>query len=183
MPSKTVTQDQSLLSHLIGGVRGLVGETAFVLVAAHADVTLFAPSGAPGVLDFPVVSGISAVADSENTVIKVGSAGSAEDTGFVELEARLIGFNSNTDGLTINGGAQSVFGMGHILVASDFGISRSSARSFLASAILSSVRVSSFSAETVGLNVFEGVVHKTTRAAKVTITDRAVHELLFREGG
>jgi len=178
-----MTRISACPSSLFSGVRRLVGEAAFVGVAADADVTLFAPTGAPGVLDFPVVSGISAITNCEDTVVKVGAASAAEDTRFVELESRLIGFNGNTDGLTINGGTQSVFGVGHILVVSDLGISGHGAGSGFASTILSRVRISGFSAETVGHDVFEGVVHKTTRAAKVAITDTAVHELLFRERG
>jgi len=103
-------------------------------------------------------------------VVKVGTTDTAENAGFVELEARLIGFNGNTDRLSINSRAQSVFSVGHILVASDFTVSRDGAGRGLASAIFSSVGVSSLSAETVGFNVFEGVVHKTTRAAEVSIT-------------
>jgi len=103
-------------------------------------------------------------------VIKRGAADAAEDTRFVELKARLIGFNGDTDWLNINGGAQSVFGVGHILVATNFGVRGGSARRSLASTIFGSVRIGGFSAKTVGLHVFEGVIHKTTRASKVTIT-------------
>jgi len=116
-------------------------------------------------------------------VVKIGAADTAEDAGFVELKARLIGFNGNTHWLNINRGAQGVFGVGDILVARDLRVSGSSARGFLASAILSGVRISGLSAETIGLNVFESIVHKTTRTAKVAITVRAVHELLFGERG
>jgi len=116
-------------------------------------------------------------------VVKVGAANTAEDAGFVELESRLIGFNGNTDGLAINGSAQSVFGVGDILVSTDLGVNGSSARGLLASAIFSSVRISLFGAETVSFNILESIVHKTSRATKIAIGDGAVHELLFRERG
>jgi len=144
---------------------------------------LFAPRSAPRVLDFPVVLAISAVADSEDTMIKIGATSTAENARFVKLKARLIGFNGNGHWLTVNGGAQSVFSVGHILISSDLGISRGSARRSLASAIFSGVGISSFSAKTVSLNVFKGVVHKTTRASEISITERTIHELLFRERG
>jgi len=143
----------------VNGVRRLVGDTAFVGVSAHADISLFAPGSAPRVLDFPVVGAISAVADSEDTVIKRSSASAAEDTGFVKLEARLVGFNGNTDWGDIDGSAQRGFTVSDILVAGELGVSRGRARRGAASTVLGGVGVSRFSAKTVGLDVFEGRVH------------------------
>jgi len=121
---------------------------------------LFAPGSAPGVLDFPVGSGpLIAIADSENTVVKSSAASAAEDTRFVELEARLVGFNGNRDGGDVDSSAQSVFGVGDILVASDLGVNGGSAGGGAASTILGSVRISRLRAETVDLDVFEGGVH------------------------
>jgi len=137
----------------------LVGDTAFVRVSAHADVSGFAPGSAPGVLDFPVVGTVSTITYRENTVVKSSAAGAAEDTRFVELEARLIGFNGDTDRSHVNGGAQSVFGVGDILVARELGVSGHGATGGVAYTVLGGVGVGGFSAETVGLDVFEGGVH------------------------
>jgi hypothetical protein len=147
-------------SHLsVNRIRRLVGDTAFVGVSAHANVAGFAPGSAPRVLDFPVVRTISSVADSQDTVVKVGAASAAEDTGFVELEARLIGFNGNGHRGDIDGGAEGVFGVGDILVARELRVSGGRAGSGFAYTVLGGVRVGRFSAETVGLDVFEGRVH------------------------
>jgi hypothetical protein len=124
---------------------------------------------------------IFTITNNEDSVVKGGSADTAEDTGFVELETRLVGLNGDGDGFDIRGGAESALSVSDVLVARDLGVSGSSAGSLLASAILASVRVSGFSAETVGLSVLEGVVHQTTVAAQVAIGTRAVNELLLRE--
>jgi len=51
------------------------------------DVSLQAPAGAPRVLDLPVVlARHSAVTNSEDTVVKVGSTCGIHDTTRVELE-------------------------------------------------------------------------------------------------
>jgi len=99
------------------------------------------------------------------------------------LKARLIGFNGNTDWFNIDRGAEGVFSVGHILVARDLGVSGHGAGCGFASAISSSVWVSSFSAKSVGFNVFEGRVHQATIASSITIRASAINELLFREGG
>jgi len=120
---------------------------------------LFAPRSAPRVLDFPVIGAISSITDSEDTVVKRSAASAAEDTRFVELKARLIGFNGDRDGGDINGGAESILGVGDILVARELGVSRGRARGRFASTVLGRVGVGRFSAETVGFDVFEGTVH------------------------
>lgn len=59
--------------HLDGGVAGLSGDTAVVVLAAgHPDVTGLTPGGAPGVLDDPVllVGPIAAVTDGQDTVVE-----------------------------------------------------------------------------------------------------------------
>jgi len=84
---------------------------------------LFAPRSAPRVLDFPVVLAISAIANGEDTMIKRSATSTAEDTRFVELKARLIGFNSNTDWGNIDGRTKSVLGVGNIFVARELRVS------------------------------------------------------------
>jgi len=146
--------------YLRGSIRRLVRNSAFVGVAAHADVSTFAPTSAPGVLDFPVWgSSFITITNSKNTMVKIGAAGSAEHTTFVHLKPRLIGFDGNTNGSDIDGCAKGSFRVGDILVASDLGVSRWRATTGFASTVFGSVWVSTLSAETVGLNVFEGTVH------------------------
>jgi hypothetical protein len=64
------------------------------------DVALVTPGGVPGVLDEPVVlTGLSAVADSEDGVIEGGTAlGGVEDTGLVGLPDHLVGLDEDGDG-------------------------------------------------------------------------------------
>jgi hypothetical protein len=54
------------------GRRG--GDAAVVLfIAAHLDVALLAPGGAPAVLDDPeVLVGVGAIADGQNSVVQLG---------------------------------------------------------------------------------------------------------------
>jgi hypothetical protein len=70
----------------------------------------------------------------------------------------------------------------NIHVTGDLGVGRSSAGTLLACAHNTSVWVSSFSAETVGLSIFESVIHQTTIAAKVAVRSGAVNKFLLREG-
>jgi len=164
-------------------IRRLVGDTAFVGVSAHADVTIFAPGGAPGVLDFPVGRRRVAVADNEDTVIQVLAANTAEDTAGVHLETSLVGLNGDRDWFNVIGSAQRVLIVRDINVASDLGVSRHGARAGLASAILAGVRVSGLSAQAVSLDVLEGAIHLATIAAHVAVRASAVNKLLLREGG
>jgi len=170
--------------HLIGSIRRFIRNTALVLVANHADVALFAPGNTPGVLDFPVVqvgSSIMAITNKEDTVVKRAAASSGQNTTLVELEGRLISLNGDRDGLGVNGGTQSVLSVSDVLVSRDHGVGLSSAGRGLASAISSSVGVSSLSAQAILHDIFEGVVHQTTVTASVTVSTSAVNKLLFGE--
>jgi len=156
-----------------------VGDTALVLVADHADVALLTPRGTPGVLDNPVGLGaVSAVTNSEDTVVEVGTASTVEDTTRVELEAHLVSLNSNSNGDDVDSVHEVSLSGGDIDVARDL----DSGSAALARAVASSVGVVRLSADTtVLLDPLEGGVHETTVATLVTSRARAVNELLLRE--
>ena len=87
------------------------------------DVALVSPGGVPGVLDEPVVlTGLSAVADSEDGVIERGAAlGGVEDTSLVGLPDHLVGLDEDGDGGDGESGLHLGDGVGgHAGVAGDF---------------------------------------------------------------
>jgi len=77
---------------------GSVEDTTGVRGGSESDVTGISPSSSPGVLDENVFNTLKgSVSDSEDTVIKLGSTSSSDDTTGVTLESELIGFNGNGD--------------------------------------------------------------------------------------
>jgi len=105
---------------------------------------------------------------------------SSDDTTLVVLESSLIGFNGDGDWVDIDSGTKGGgIVRSNILVTRDFAVLRSSER--LAGTITASVRIRSFSSETISFNILEGVVHETTLAAHVAIFASAVNQLLLRE--
>ena len=75
---------------------------------SELDVALVTPGGVPGVLNEPVVQaggGVSAPADGEDGVVKIGAAlGAVEDTTAVGLEDVLVGLDGDGKGLGGEGG-------------------------------------------------------------------------------
>jgi len=95
----------------------------------------------------------------------------------------LVGFNGNRDRVEVDGVHKGSFGAnGNVLVAFNGGVFLAGF-SPVASAILGSVFVVSFSVKATVLDdVFETIVHETTIAALVAFGTGAVDELLLREG-
>jgi len=97
-------------------------DTALALLLGYSsleeDVAVHAPGDSPGVLHLVVVHTIQgAVADSQHTVIQIGSAGSSEHTRLVQLESRLVSLDGDRHGLLSEGGHQrSIRVCGHISV-------------------------------------------------------------------
>jgi len=95
-----------------GNSVGLFVDTANTRAGSAADlnVTGITPGGAPRVLDEEVRSTVlSAIADSEDSVIEGGTAGgSSDNTRGVELEDHLVGLNSNRDGLFVKSSSELV---------------------------------------------------------------------------
>jgi len=161
----------------LGWVGRLVGNTA--LGEGHLDVTLVTPAGTPGVLDENVVSSLfGTVANSEDTVVKSGSASGFDDTTGVHLEGRLIGFNGNGDWSLGNGSLELGSRWGDIFER--FDLTNTLAGFVLAGTLLGLVSIFGFKHEWGFLDVLEGVVHETTIAALVNLV--AVNELLLGEG-
>ena len=174
-----------LITSVGGGVRGLLGDTANVGLS-DLDVARFTPRWAPGVLDEEVVLTIlSTVADGENTVVKLGTAGGAgDDTTSVALEGHSVGLNGNRDGLLGNGGLEGSTGFvrGDIVEAGN-GDGTTLLHGLVASAGSASsggVRVGVLSDHGGGLGVLESVVHEATIAARVGLG--ALDELFLGEG-
>ena len=91
---------------------------------ANLDVALVSPGRAPRVLDEPVLQAtclVSAVANSEHTMVQCHTAQRVvEDTRLVSLEARLVRFNGDGEGLLGEGSLHhgDVVGL-HFLVGRD----------------------------------------------------------------
>jgi hypothetical protein len=153
---------------------------------------LVTPARTPGVLDLVVVSTVEgSVTNSQDTVVKVGSAGTSEHTGLVELEGSLVSLDGNRDGLLVKGRHQSSIGVGgNISVGDRSDLSILGAGSLVAGASLlggsRDIRIVSLVADTtVLLDPVEGIVHPSTVATHVGSTVAevvAVNKVLLREG-
>jgi len=146
------------------------------------DVTIESPVGTPRVLDLVVVlatGGVSTITNGENTVVELGATSAVHYTTLVELEDVLVSLYSDGDGLLHNGSLEGNLGVGrYISEAADGGCD--GLASCNASAISGSVRVCSLGGDTLVVNdVLETIVHQTTVATLVTLSARAVNELLL----
>jgi len=150
--------------------------------SSDLDVSVNTPRGTPGVLDEEVVlSGLGSETNGEDTVIERLSASLGDDTTGVSLEGELVGLNGNGDWSDGEGGLKLVWGSwGHIDESGNLTLGLRSIIS--AGALVSGVWVSGLELDSLGLNVLEGVVHKTTIAAHVSVAAGAVNELLLRVG-
>jgi len=154
---------------------------------SDSDISTFSPAGSPGVLDNVVVlSVLGSPSNSEDTVVKRGSAGgSSDDSTSVVLEDSSVGLNSN--GNWSSGESRLKRGGGSL---GNIGIlgSGDSSRRFqggVASWDRSTSRdvwVGGLSGQWVVVSVLESVVHKSTIAAVVSIGRGAGNKLLLREG-
>ena len=163
----------------------MIGDTANA-ISTDLDVALVTPGWAPRVLDEEVVlSGFVAIADSEDTVVKLGSAaGTSDNTTGVTLEGHLVGLNGNGDGLLGNGGLEGSAGLVSRDIVEGFNANvTSSFHVFVAGAgntVSGGIRIRVLGDHRGLLGVLESVVHETTVATGVD--GRALDELLLREG-
>jgi hypothetical protein len=176
--------EDSLTRTSVGGrIRGLLEDTADV-VLTDLDVTLLSPGWAPRVLDEEVVlTVLSTIADSKDTMIERGTASvSGDDTSLVTLEGNLIGLNSNRDGALHEGSHKlSLLTVLNIVISGGTNDTLILLVSAAEEAMrLGNVRIVRFGLERVGLGVGEGSVHHTTVAAHVQ--PGAVNQLLLGEG-
>jgi len=111
---------------------------------SNLDISIVSPRGRPGVLDEEIVNTVlSTITDSEDTVVKIGSAILGEDTWSIGLEGSLIGFNGNWNGLLNEGSFQlSSWVDWDIFEAGNF--TNTLGLDVFASTISSSVRIVSF---------------------------------------
>lgn len=153
-------------------------------VPGDTDVSVLSPGISPGVLDLPeVVSGVGSVSNGKNSVVEAGSGDGGHDSPLVKLPVE-VSINSDGDGLLGDSGSEGVLvvsnvGVGDALSSGDGGAAGD------ASGIGSGgggVRVVVLSAETIGCNVLEGVVHESSVASHVTVFGVAGDELLLGEG-
>jgi len=170
----------------VGSSLGDTADSGRSNISLHENVSINTPSCTPRVLDNVVVfsrRGISSVTNSEDTVVKLGSARGIEDTSRVGLESGLIGFNSNRYRLSSDGLDEGILIIGRDILESSEG---SNVVGFLGGVTLSisgSVSVVSFRVNSSVLDdVSEGVVHESSVASHVSRGLVAIDELLLREG-
>ena len=154
-----------------GGVGSHVGNTAGV-GKFESDESALSPAGSPGVLDSPVISGGS---NKKDTVVE-GSSAVAENS---TLVGRPVG------GIDGNGDGSTSELVSEIADASTLNIREASdlviTFATFASSVLGSVGISTLESNSLGNDVFEGTVHKTTVAALISVGSGAVNEFLLRE--
>jgi len=141
--------------------------------SCESDVSRFSPGWSPWVLNSPeifVFSVVMSISNNEDTMIKAGSTGGVvEDSALVELEDGLIGFNGNWNWLNGYGGLESIVTVGGNI--SPWGNFNSNFGCVIeASSSNSGVAVSGFLFHSVGVSVVKSRVHKSTIAAKVSVT-------------
>jgi len=136
-----------------------------------SDVSLLSPLGGPGVLDDVVLGsggGIGIVSDSEDTMVKLGSASSGDDSTGVPMEDSLIGLDGNGDWSFVKSSFKGCWvASWDILVSSHLDDTLSSLVFASKNAGGSSVWIFGLGLKWVGLNIFESVVHQSTLASVV----------------
>ena len=110
-------------------------------------------------------------------MVQISGAVVGHDSSGVELEVPGLGVDCDGDGLEVQGGDQLVGGvLGHVHKTGVF----EGGGEGLASSVTGGVRIGFLSRDSVGLDPFECLVHKTSVAALVSVL-AAVHQGLFGE--
>lgn len=155
---------------------GNVSKTASVTVF-KSDVTTFTPVRTPRVLNEP--STILETNKEDSVVVGVVIT-VIEDTASVVTPVSSINGDSNR--LDLKSSSESSGGSIDLTVAGELVVRGQSSLSRLAGTINSEVRIVSFSSNSIGNNVLEGLVLVTTTTTSVTVGRTAtVNELLFRK--
>jgi len=136
-----------------------------------SDVTLFSPSGGPGVLDDVVftLGRVNTITDSEDTMIEGSTAGGGgNDTTSVLMEDWLVGLDGNRDWSGLEGSLEGISGSwGNIIV----GLNLDNTLGFIVFACedtgVGNVWVLGLGLEWVGFSISESEVHHTTIASVV----------------
>jgi len=152
---------------------------AITIFNTDLDVAAVAPSGSPGVLDKVVfLAALSTVADSEDSMIHVGTAARANNTSAVVLEDRFVSLKGDSDGTLRNGTLESRRGtFCDSAVAANLDLTFRGA--VFAGTLFTDVWVGRFSFHGVSLGIFEGAALVTTIAT--VAVGVAVNELLLGE--
>lgn len=159
-----------MVSKSFVGVWGSVAETASVSLG-QSDVSVNSPRLSPGVFNFPVITNDT---DKEHTVVQ-RSLAVVENSRFVGWPVGSI--NSNSNGSSSQSWGQIVAVLADVSVSWNLEGTR----------ILEAVPFSTFVFilfllnDSLSLDVFEGIVHKTTIAGLVSEWSWAVNELLLWE--
>lgn len=111
-------------------------------------------------------------------MVELATASAGDDTTGVELESGLVGLDGDGDWGLGDGGLELGGGWGNVGERSDG--TNTSGFDVRASSVLTGVWVGGLELKWVRLDIFEGVVHKTTVAALVNLV--AIDELLLGEG-
>merc|ERR1740137_221720 len=167
------------------GIGGGGDSTLVVLVTGHLDEAFISPFCTPGVLDKPVILALfDAITDSQNTMVEVHRAavGFVINAFAVELERGLGSINGNRDGSNSSQGSLETFfiTLGNI---NESNVGCTFVFPMISASIIHAfVGIALFGVNTsVLLNVFESKVHKTTIAAMVAVTGRAIDQVLLAQ--
>jgi len=175
-----------ILVFLVRGNQRLSQDTANTLsvvllgISTDVDITIVTPAGTPRVLDNEsFIETNLFITNSQNSMIKISTASLSEDTGAVELEGVLIGFNEDRNRGIDEGSLQLVSGVGsdELVTSSD-----SNSLGFLvfARSVLGSVGVVRFSFETILGSIFNSEIRPATVASFILFSV-TINDLLFRE--
>ena len=144
------------------------------------DVTIVTPSSTPLILnEEELLSVLSSVSDSQDTVIEGSSASRGNNTGGVVLESSLVGFDGNRDWTELKSVLKSISVVSWDIRISWNGTGSTVCFGVIASSILGLVRIVSRGSKWSSLDVFEGIVHPSTVATIVTVGGGAINELLL----
>jgi len=151
-----------------------------LLVSGDVNVTRLTPISTPRVLNDERVDTDSLLpSDSEDGMVKLGTAVSPDDTGVVELEGVLISFDEDRDGVVLDSsleGKSAVGGNEGIVLVDNSSL----ALVELALTVLGSVRIRGFSFKTVLSGILDSEIRPATFTTLIGLLV-TINDLLFGE--
>ncbi len=152
----------------------------FGLDGGNVNITTGTPGSTPRVLDDEGFQKTNLfVTDSEDGMVEVSTATGLDDTGAVELESVLIGFDEDGNGEIDQSSLQLISGLGSDELVTAVDLMGLGSRED-ASTVLGSVGIIRFQFETILSGILDSEIRPATLA---TITSRrgTINDLLFRE--
>lgn len=148
--------------------------TGSITVSDHINVSLISPLRTPWILDFVVFYALKlTVTDSQDCMIQIGLAFSVEHTTFIHLETQRVSLNSNRNRVE-----SDCFQKGRLFICCDTDICTDSSYFIFwlvfARLVHFSIRIFCFGSDTVISDILKRKIHKTSIAAIVTISTRAI---------